>query len=1741
MTFKKLLASIFSIIIVLSSFLIASANTLDFDKPQTVSVGYTLGYGGVNDFNSVSKKGYLYDVFTRLSDYSDFNFKFVEYNSIVDATDALNNGEIDFFGPLLKTNEKIDNNWNFIELTSTTISLVTKDNNSNFYYDDPSSIDGKTIASYESSNYDVFLNEYCDKHNISVNYIKGTANNYSDLDADLYLTSSNFNDFADYKTVINLTTRPMYIASTNSLLNEQIKESYLTMLNDDPNFLYEVHDKYYSNNTSQQRGLTKENYETLTSKTLKVAFTTDHDFFSYLNSKGEPDGLLVDLFNYALTKFGVTDIEYLPYSLNGTGSNSVEYIKENSDIIISSMGNPEDYQDNFSLSEQYLDVSLTAIIDNELYYYYDNKSKPKVGRASNMYFTSSNSSIYSNYNFNINDDFIIYDNLEQMYEDFNNDVIDGFLASETGFIYVDQQLSREYFTAESNAVTKLKLLVSNELGKEFPGILDIVFDQLNPNKIDELVLTEQSKYKATPNFFEFLKANLVLVVLILTLIGSLILLIIVIMLRHSQKQTKKLLEVDALTGLMSRYKFVNEVQSILSFANPDEYFLMAIDIDNFKHFNKSYGSPQGDKLLCSLSSILDELSSYFVCLCRLHNDNFVALLRNKASKDIKASSVADEGISFDLVVQNHIEKSLNKLYYDRPIYFSVGVYFITNPNEKLNYMIDCVLAAKTIGKNTFGNTFIVFTEDIKQKLEKENEIITSMEKAISKNEFFLNIQPKIDLTTRKIAGGEVLVRWKKQNNTLLNPIDFIPLFEKNNFIINLDYYVLDKTCEYISNSSTDMPLISVNVSAATLLQSDFIETSLHTLNKYSISPSQLEFELTETTLDLNYNEIAKTLKKLNQIGFTIAIDDFGKGASSLARIRELDIHVLKFDKEFIDDNVLTEKGKLVLRNIISMSNDLGFKTLAEGIETKQQEAVLIELGCSYGQGYYYDKPLSPDVFAKKIQDNNELKPASLIHRPHRLNSYWSNFDSLPHGIAIVSNDPFSTIIQANNAFYDIIGHTKESFQEVHKNRFTEILYDNLYTLVKKYLEDKQYSFSYDLRILTQNQDVVWIHDIVEFDPQSNLFFITIIDITEENKSISKSSTYDEYSLQKEIAKGLNNQTSDYIYVTDMINDNILYLNQNLVEFFNFKEESEWLGKKYFNIFYGTDYPLYFDFYDKLSENEFSQIEYYNKHLNMYVLVKAKLIDINGLLVRLHIVKDITSQHEVENNLILQTTLMNCVGELYSRQEKHISYERILYNISNYYNSRSAYFLELNLQLKALSNIYSVSSIENASLITALNEISQNEFLQLIDIFGKLNNSYYSKDQLINFNLSSAIINFFEKSDLQSLLIVPIKDDQDRAFSFIAVGNPQKNTNKTNLLQLLSGFIGVTRSNDELKNFEKDALQAEESSKIEIVTVCDEILQLNNNPNDSLIYILSLLLSHYNANSAVIFKISEDMQYYTIANQTCDNHSAYEFDNSKQFDISLLDSVINEMNTENGVTVTSLSNLQNISTKEKEFWASHNLKEVYFSAIKNKDNKIDSILAIGNPKFSTRSMALIQVIAKLISDYTEKLALTKISNESLSIDSLTGLFNKVSTEQKIDELLSSNCVGTMYMIDIDNFKTINDTLGHSKGDEVISDLSKLLQEAFRKDDIIGRIGGDEFIVFCPNLIHETSIYDKANLILNTFKKTYRHNDKTVQTTASVGIYKKTEKLENFQSMYQKSDEALYVAKRNGKGKFSFYTN
>ena len=417
--------------------------------------------------------------------------------------------------------------------------------------------------------------------------------------------------------------------------------------------------------------------------------------------------------------------------------------------------------------------------------------------------------------------------------------------------------------------------------------------------------------------------------------------------------------IDPITNLGNYNAYLEKIKEKLKI--DDKKTIIILDIDKFKSFNKKYGHNKGNELLKRVGEEIKKSIRKTDIVCRLANDVFGIFLVGKVNVENITERLNKKISRIDI----------GNIWYNLRI--SMGVYICDKEEKNVQSMIDKAIIAHDSIKGKYHVQYGVFTEAFEQKMIRESEIENMMEEAINNKEFEVYYQPQISSKTEKIEGAEALVRWEKDENEI-SPSEFIPIFEKNYFIIKLDEYVYDRVCENIQEMKKEfkeIPKISVNISKESLLEKDFLEKYMKITEQYGISPNEMEIEITErTTVDTNI-DMKEILEKVKKEGFSIAIDDFGTGYSSLNMLEMLPIDILKIDKTFIDKINKNNNSINLLEIILLISKKLNLKVVAEGVEKSEQVLYLKKVNCDFLQGYYYAKPLTLENLKRYIKENKK--------------------------------------------------------------------------------------------------------------------------------------------------------------------------------------------------------------------------------------------------------------------------------------------------------------------------------------------------------------------------------------------------------------------------------------------------------------------------------------------------------------------------------------------------------------------------------------------------------------------------------------------------------------------------------------------------------------------------------------------------------------------------------------------------
>lgn len=412
---------------------------------------------------------------------------------------------------------------------------------------------------------------------------------------------------------------------------------------------------------------------------------------------------------------------------------------------------------------------------------------------------------------------------------------------------------------------------------------------------------------------------------------------------------------DELTGIYNKQAFYAKTKEML-LDNPDKNFdLLRINIERFKVLNDLFGESTGDKLLRYIGKFLKEINLPLCVSGRLYADNFVVCYE------------AGKGDSRRMI--NTLQMVADSFAINNRTILSFGLYRIDDKTLPVSVMCDRANMALWKAKGNFKNPYCEYDEKMRQQVLKEQKIINAMEMAIQNKEFTLYLQPKYEIEKGTIIGAEALVRWISLENGFISPGDFIPVFENNGFVYEVDKFIWEESCRYLRkwlDEGREVHPISVNVSRIDLYDPKLVQHLVDLREKYQLPSQYLELEITESAYTEDPEQIITITRQLREAGFVILMDDFGTGYSSLNMLKDIQIDVLKLDMGFLKSSDYSAKGGNILTAILKMAESLKMQTIAEGVETKEQVEFLKSIGCKYVQGFYYSKPLPVGEFEKLI-------------------------------------------------------------------------------------------------------------------------------------------------------------------------------------------------------------------------------------------------------------------------------------------------------------------------------------------------------------------------------------------------------------------------------------------------------------------------------------------------------------------------------------------------------------------------------------------------------------------------------------------------------------------------------------------------------------------------------------------------------------------------------------------------------
>jgi len=571
-------------------------------------------------------------------------------------------------------------------------------------------------------------------------------------------------------------------------------------------------------------------------------------------------------------------------------------------------------------------------------------------------------------------------------------------------------------------------------------------------------------------------------------------------------------ELNPLTGLFYNRAFFRKADKWIKDNKPLNYCLVAIDIENFRVFNKMYGRDEGDKLLVHVTACIKKIESeYGGVTGYMGGDNFCIIMPD-----------SEQIVS---VIESNITKGIEQYNNTLGFYPVFGVYAFELNDESTVSMYDKATMAISNEKGNYTKHVVRYDSRIEDEKEDEIKLIAEVQAALEHGDFTFYAQPQCDIATGKIVGAESLVRWKHKEKGIVPPMAFIPVLEKSGLIVELDKIVWRKVCEWlrswIDRGYHPVP-VSVNVSRIDIMSMDVAEYFIGLVDLFKLSPKLVKVEITESAYAESNDSINPTVKRLRDAGFVVMMDDFGSGYSSLNMLKNVSVDVIKIDMRFLDikenDSEDEEKGVGILESVVNMARLMGLPIIVEGVENQTQENFLLNMGCRYTQGYYYYRPLPINQLEELLADEKNLDYSGVMAKQLENLHVREFLDDNLYDEKMINNmlgaiafyemeDDKIEITRANEQYYRLAGVTPSAKGEENKRMWNHIRDDEKRKLNNLFMDayrHKNEGAEGNIHFVKSNSEVIRVHIRIFFineTEESKLFCGSLVEIDMDETNV----------------------------------------------------------------------------------------------------------------------------------------------------------------------------------------------------------------------------------------------------------------------------------------------------------------------------------------------------------------------------------------------------------------------------------------------------------------------------------------------------------------------------------------------------------------------------------------------------------------------------------------------------------------
>lgn len=1085
----------------------------------------------------------------------------------------------------------------------------------------------------------------------------------------------------------------------------------------------------------------------------------------------------------------------------------------------------------------------------------------------------------------------------------------------------------------------------------------------------------------------------------------------------------------------------------------EKWSILAIDIEKLKLFNEWYGRETGDILLTAIYEYLKVVQERLGGIVGyFDNDDFAMFIPcDDARLEELCHDIAD-------LIKKHSGK-INVLP-------AVGVYEITDKKVPIYKAYDRANLACTSVKGNYAVRIKKFDHAMLEQIQSEYILFADIQKAFNNNEFTFFLQPKCNMKNGKIIGAEALARWNSQEKGMVSPGVFIPFLEKNGLVSELDTYIWEEVCKW-QRSMLDRGLptvpVSVNVSRADLYSVDVVEYFGELMDKYRLDPKLIEIEITEGAYAEDATGIGRVASKLRQAGFCVSMDDFGSAYSSLNMLKDMDLDVLKIDMRFLQlEGENAGRGIDILETVCNMAHILGLNIVAEGVETENQKNILQAAGCSYGQGYYFYRPLAVADFEKNIEKNNYVtdedfrsEQTVLFNLKDLMNKNMLSQNMVNNMLGAVAfydvYDGQISVVRFNEKYTEILGnaslHPGKSLQS---GLIYEEEIEKIYQMFAEAQKNRNVGASGDVHLCRKDGTDMWIHLRLFFLYQRDghaVFYGTVDDATEIHRS-NAILRFLNSDMPGGYYRHKNNADCDFTYISDRFLEICGFTREEIKREFD---------NKYINMVHPDDRAAV--------ANSIAAMEQNGGNYSLPCRIRSK----SGYI---SVIDQCRLVHY--DNLEIFQGLILCDLDHYkwlSDDGQDLDEDNVAINMMpcGVFQSEAdgdhQFTYISNSTLRMLG--YSRSEFEKK-----FNNCTEN--MVYIEDRKRIDEDIYHQLQIGNYVSCEYRVEMADGS---------LKWVYSR-------GRLTTDHNGKRW------FYTCIIDSDYLKEIYRT--KEWQYQKYKSLAEIPGMIVYDYDPRTD-----CLTVERSNESGEIDTIIAEnyirDIEAHQLLAKDC-------VEEQKSLLLAALESPVN-----------GSTDLKARFFKDSEYeWF-----RFYYKSLSDENGNVYRIVGRGDN---------IQEERRSISNW-KKRAMN---------DSLTGLLNHEAAKDRAEKVLKHHKGGILFLIDIDNFKKVNDSLGHLAGDELLKKIAGLIRMTFRRRDISARFGGDEFLVFIPEFFEEEQIQTSKNRAEEILEKISEIQPaENLQIHCSIGIAVARDNDTSFEEVFNKADIALYRSKHAGKNTYRFY--